>query len=337
MTGGRVGKKSAKPKLAMYWGASCGGCEIALVNLHERILDVDAAFDFMFCPCLLDTKKKDIEALPDGAIAVTLFNGALRSSENEEMARLLRRKSRLLIATGSCAVEGCIPGLANLWSREELIEGVYLDSPTLDNPQGTLPAGSSATPLGALELPSLLPRVKTLREVVPVDYLIPGCPPESHQLWNALEAVILGELPSPGSFLGAGEGTVCRDCARTKEDKSIDRLYRNHEIEPVPGKCLLEQGLICLGVATRGGCGAPCPDANMPCSGCYGPPEGVADQGGAMIAALGSIIDPGEHRGKGEQELTLRLEAFLDQVPDYAGLLYKYTLPGSVLGGRVKR
>ena len=103
--------------------------------------------------------------------------------------------------------------------------------------------------------------------------------------------------------------------ARAKEDKSIGRLYRNHEIEPVAGKCLLEQGMICLGVATRGGCGAPCPDANMPCSGCYGPPEGVADQGGAMIASLGSIIDPGEHRGKGEKELALRLEEFLDASP----------------------
>src|SRR6266567_444183 len=103
---------SDKPKLALYWAASCGGCEIAVVNLHEKILDLDAAFDFMFCPCLLDTKKKEIEALPDGSIAITLFNGAIRTAENEEIAQLLRRKSRLLIAFGSCASEGCIPGLA---------------------------------------------------------------------------------------------------------------------------------------------------------------------------------------------------------------------------------
>ena len=78
---------SAKPKLSVYWGASCGGCEIAIANLHEKILLVDQYFDFMFCPCLLDTKRKDIEALPDGNIALTLFNGAIRTEENEEMAR----------------------------------------------------------------------------------------------------------------------------------------------------------------------------------------------------------------------------------------------------------
>ncbi len=99
-----------KPKLSMYWASSCGGCEIALTNIHERILDVDAAFDFMFCPCLLDTKKADIEALPDKSIAITFFNGAIRTAENEEMAHLMRRKSQLLIAFGSCAGEGCMIG-----------------------------------------------------------------------------------------------------------------------------------------------------------------------------------------------------------------------------------
>lgn len=327
---------SEKPKLAMYWGASCGGCEIALVNLHEKILEIDAAFDFMFCPCLLDTKKKDIERLADGAIAVTLFNGALRTTENEEMARLLRRKSRLLVACGGCAVDGCIPGLANLHTRESIMNCVYLDNPSLDNPQGTLPLPSSPVASGTLELPVFLERVKTLSEVVPVDYLIPGCPPESHQLWNALQA-LSGAVPPPrGSVLGAGEGTVCLECRRSKEEKRIVRLYRSHEVEPEPGKCLLEQGVICMGVATRGGCGAPCPDANMPCSGCYGPPEGVADQGCAMIAALGSILDPGDCKGKSEAEIAARLEELLDAVPDYAGAFYKYTLPGSLLGGRVK-
>src|SRR5690242_9073197 len=84
----KVAVMSDKPKLAMYWAASCGGCEIAVVNLHEKLLDVDAAFDFMFCPCLMDTKKKDIEAMPDKSIAITLFNGAIRTDENAEMAHL---------------------------------------------------------------------------------------------------------------------------------------------------------------------------------------------------------------------------------------------------------
>lgn len=329
---------SEKPKLAMYWAASCGGCEIALVNIHEMILDLDAAFDFMFCPCLLDTKKCDIEALPDQSIAITLFNGAIRTAENGEMAHLLRRKSRLLIAFGSCAHEGCIPGLANLHTTQELMRTVYLDNPSIDNPGGTIPSPSSTLPEGTLTLPAMGDRVRTLSQVTGVDYFIPGCPPESHQIRAVIEAVVSGApLPPPGSVIGAGRLSVCDECPRVKEDKRIERLHRSWEITPLPEKCLLEQGLLCMGIATRDGCGAPCPQANMPCSGCYGPPEGISDQGARMVAALGAILDIGDCKGKGEDEIAARVESLLDSVPDYAGSFYKYGLPASIIGGRVGR
>ena len=96
-----------KPKLALYWASSCGGCEIAVLALHEKILEVAEAFDIVFWPCVLDFKKSDVEALADGEITVTLFNGAIRTDENEEMAHLLRRKSQVMVAFGSCATEGC--------------------------------------------------------------------------------------------------------------------------------------------------------------------------------------------------------------------------------------
>jgi F420-non-reducing hydrogenase small subunit len=327
---------SDKPKLAMYWAASCGGCEIALVNINEAILDLDAAFDFMFCPCLLDTKKRTIEELPDKSIALTLFNGAIRTAENEEMAHLLRRKSRLLVAFGSCAGEGCIPGLANLSSSQDLLRTVYLDNPTIDNPDGIIPAPSSQVPEGTLTIPAFNARVKTLAQVTEIDYSIPGCPPESHQIRAVVEAVVSGaELPPTGGVLGAGRLSVCDECSRVKQEKRIERFYRTWEITPEPEQCLLEQGLLCMGIATRDGCGAPCPEANMPCTGCYGPPDGVTDQGARMVAALGSVLNIGDCKGKSEAEIAARVETLLDSVPDYAGTFYKYSLPGSIIGGRV--
>ncbi|MGH7967189.1 MAG: oxidoreductase, partial [Limisphaerales bacterium] len=89
-----------KPKIAFYWCASCGGCEEAVVDLAEDILGVVEAVEIVFWPCAMDFKKRDLEALPDQGLTVTLLNGAIRTSEQEEMARLLRRKSRLLIAYG---------------------------------------------------------------------------------------------------------------------------------------------------------------------------------------------------------------------------------------------
>ncbi|MEO5356311.1 MAG: NADH:ubiquinone oxidoreductase [Nitrospirae bacterium YQR-1] len=325
---------ATKPKLSMYWASSCGGCEISLININEKILDLAASFDFMFCPCLLDTKKKDIEALKDGEIAITFFNGAIRTEENEEMAHLLRKKSALLIAFGSCAYEGCIPALSNLYTKTAHFNSIYLDSPTVDNPLGIVPKPETTVPEGKLTLPAFYDRVKTLSQVTDVDYSIPGCPPEPKQIWNVIEAVIAGKTPPPkGSNLGAGKSSVCNECERKKEDKKISRFYRTYEIVPDTETCLLDQGLICMGIATSDGCGALCPKVNMPCTGCYGPPEGTLDQGAKMVAALGSIIDIGDKKGLSDDELANRADAIIDSIPDYSGTFYKYSMAGSILGG----
>src|SRR5512136_3119531 len=129
-----------KLKIAFYWAASCGGCEIAVLDINERILDVVKIADILFWPVALDIKYKDVEAMPDKKIDITFFNGSIRNSEQEHMAKLLRHKSNTLVAFGSCAHEGCIPGLANLSTRAEIFDTVYKgDSPTLDNPQGVVP------------------------------------------------------------------------------------------------------------------------------------------------------------------------------------------------------
>jgi len=326
-----------KPKLSMYWAASCGGCEISLVNLHERILDVDNHFEFVFCPCLLDTKKKDVEATADAAIAITFFNGAIRTEENEEMARLLRRKSQLLVAFGACAWQGGIPALSNFHSRDEHFETIYLSGPTLDNPGRVVPQSETKVPEGTLRLPRFFERVKALADVVEVDYFLPGCPPESEQIWKVIEAVVKGcPLPPKGSVIGAGVSTVCDECARTKNDKKVKAFHRTFEVIPDLNTCLLEQGIVCMGIATRDGCKALCPKVNMPCTGCYGPPEGVTDQGAKMVAALGSILDVGDYQGLAPEQLSEKVDALLISIQDAAGSYYKFGAAGSILGGRTQ-
>jgi len=107
-----------KLKFAFYWAASCGGCEIAVLDINEKILDVVAKADIVFWPVAIDIKYKDVEAFPDKYIDVCFFNGAIRTEENEHMAKLLRKKSKVLVAFGSCACDGCVVGLANLWNKE---------------------------------------------------------------------------------------------------------------------------------------------------------------------------------------------------------------------------
>jgi F420-non-reducing hydrogenase small subunit len=317
----------SKPKLALYWAASCGGCEIAVVRLYAKILDVADAFDIVLWPCIMDFKYNDVEVLPDKSIDLCLFNGAIRNSEQEHMARMLREKSKVLVAFGACAHTGGIPGLANVANRETIFQRVYHDTPSTVNGDGVRPQLSYQVPEGELTLPKFYDTVRTLAQVVPVEYFVPGCPPVKEQVEAVIQAVVEGKLPAPGSVVGASDKTVCDDCVRIREEKRIRRFYRPWEIVPDPSRCLLEQGVICAGPATRGGCGAPCLSVNMPCRGCYGAPPNVVDQGGKLLSALASIIDSQD---------PAEIERVANAIPDVLGTCYLFGLPASLLR-RVRR
>jgi F420-non-reducing hydrogenase small subunit len=318
-----------KPKLALYWAASCGGCEIAVLDIKEKILDVDAAFEIVFWPVAVDFKVKDVEALEDGEIDLCLFNGAIRNSDNEYMAGLLRRKAKILVAFGSCACDGCIPALSNTTSRAATFDWVYRDSPSTVNPDDVRPQEETEVTVGTLRLPTFWERVCTLGQVVDVDYFVPGCPPQAHQIWAVLEAVIdileHGKpLPPRGSVLGAGDRTCCDECPRTREEKKISRFVRPHEIIADPTKCLLDQGIVCMGPATRSGCGALCVSVGMPCRGCYGPAPNSKDQGTKMISALASVIDSNDPD---------EIDRILDGIVDPVGTFYRFSMASATPAG----
>lgn len=317
---------NGKPKFAMYWAASCGGCEIAVLNIFEKILDVDANFEVVFWPVAMDAKYKDVEAMPDQSILLTLFNGAIRNDENAHIAQLLRQKSQILVAFGSCANEGCMPALANLTTVKEIVNTIYQTVST-DNPQGIRPQPNYTVPEGELHIPALYPIVRTLDQVVKVDYYMPGCPPESHQIAAVIDLVIKvlhGEatLPPAGSVIGAGNSTVCDECTRKRNVKTIKEFKRIQHVAIDPEICLLEQGVLCSGPATRSGCNALCPAAGSPCIGCYGPAEGVLDYGARLMSAIASVIDSNDPD---------EIERILDGIPDPAGMFYRFNLAGSVL------
>ena len=318
----------AKPKLALYWAASCGGCEITIVDIEAKILDVAAFFDIVFWPCIMDFKYKDVEAMADGEITLCLFNGAIRNSENEYMAKLLRAKSTVLVAFGSCSHEGCIPGLSNFFTKESTFDYVFNESPSLEKEsKGIIPEIKTKVPEGELELPEFWNTVKTLDQVVDVDYYVPGCPPQSLQVIAVIEAVIdilkNGKpLPPKGTILGAGDKSVCDECPRERKEKKITKFYRPQEIIPNPDECLLDQGIMCLGPATRSGCDALCVKANMGCRGCYGAPPNVLDQGAKMVAALSSVIDSTDPE---------EVRKIIGTIADPLGTFYRFSMAGSLL------
>jgi F420-non-reducing hydrogenase small subunit len=313
-------------RFAMYWAAACGGCDISILNLHEAILDVADRFDIVFWPAVMDAKYADVEAMPEGSIDLTLFCGGIRTDENEHLASVLRAKSKVLVAYGSCATEGCIPGLANLQPVERMIETIWT-LPGCDD-GGVRPMTAWAAPEGELRIPTLLRLLHPLDAVVEVDYRVPGCPPESARASEVLGLLVAGldgtaPLPPHGAVLGAGHSTVCDECRRDRGLKHITAFERMPTIASIdPVLCLLEQGLPCNGPATRDGCGAKCPTAGAPCIGCYGATDGVVDQGAKLLSAFASVVAADEPEA---------IERVLDSLPDPVGQCFRFGLARSLL------
>jgi len=318
---------SEKPKVAFYWCSSCGGCEESIVDLAEDILKVVDAVDIVFWPVALDFKKKDVEAMEDGSIAVTFINGAVRLSEQKEMVELLRKKSGLIVAHGSCSHMGGIPGLGNFWNKETIFRRAYHTTPSTDNPDGTVPLEKVEVEGKELTLPRFFDTVYTLDQVIDVDYYLPGCAPPRDLILNAIQAILEGKLPPKGSVLSPNK-SLCEDCSRndTKPEKlTIKEIKRPWEIELDPETCFLAQGVICMGPATRTGCGERCITANMPCRGCFGPTDQVFDQGAKFLSGLASILDTDDEK---------EIEKIVDTIVDPAGSFYRFSLPHSILRRR---
>jgi F420-non-reducing hydrogenase small subunit len=313
-----------KLKMAVYWAASCGGCCVSVLDVHEKLFDVLEAADLVFWPIALDFKYKDLQAMPDGHIDITLFNGAIRNSENEEMAQLLRHKSKILIAYGSCAHMGGIPGLANMSTRQEIFDRVYVQTESTVNPGGTFPQILVDVDEGHLHLPSFYNDVKALDQVVCVDYYMPGCPPQTERLLEVFMAVAgHKDLPPRRSVIGALDKAQCDECTRKRsENKRITIFKRPFEIEDDGETCFLEQGVICMGPATRGGCGYRCIEGNAPCRGCYGPSPDVLDPGAKMMSAIGTMIDSDD---------ASEIERITEGVIDPAGTFYRFSMPSAII------
>ncbi len=321
-----------KLKFGFYWAASCGGCEIAVLDINEKILDVVSLADIVFWPVAVDIKYSDVENFPNKFMDVCFFNGSVRNSEQEHLAKLLRQKSKVLIAFGSCAHHGCIPGLANLHNREKIFNRAYKETPTMINSDNKQPLTQIKMKEGKLTLPTFYDLVSPLDRVVEVDYYLPGCPPPVPIIIDAVQAIANNQLPEKGTVL-ASTKALCEECERnTNQSKKMPDIRRTYEINADPKVCFLEQGIICMGPATRMGCKTRCINGNWPCTGCLGPIPEVIDQGAKMIGAIGSILKVDEEKNLSEPDV----ENLINKINDPIGTFYMYGLAASIINRRQK-
>ncbi len=235
-------------KIALEALASCAGCEISVLDLHEDLLKILEKAEIVYAPILMDAKE-----IPDD-VDIAIVSGSIRNEENKERLEELRNKSKTLIAYGTCACYGGITGMADLFNPEEVTSRTYSDNPSTE---------SADVPSEVV--PKLLPIVHPAGDYAEVDYYIPGCPPKEKLTGDILVPLINGEAPD------VPKKSVCADCERWMDHVEFDKIHRRVEGDPDARQCFLSQGYICLGSVTLGRCGALCTQAGVQCHGCGGP------------------------------------------------------------------
>ncbi len=286
---------TAKPRLAIFALTGCSGCQIALVDLKAELLEVLEKVALTKCSTLMDIKE-----FPEADI--TLLEGCVASEKDVAAVRQIRNRTGKLIPMGSCACFGGIPGMRNFFPVEAIMRRSFLESEsTVD---GRIPVGP--------RLPALIPHVRPVDQVVPVEGYIPGCPPTTTYLRAGLLNLLEGKAPD------LSDKNLCSQCGRNHKKMTTtdfefitETTFAPCELEEIDATlCFLEQGVPCLGLATRAGCEASCLKGNLPCRGCMGPTTDAFDQGAKWVNALASLLPAGS--------LSL-----MDDVP---GLGYRFTL-----------
>ncbi len=236
-----------KIRLNTEWLCDCGGCHVALVDLHEKILKVLESVEIQKCPVLTDEKNYP-------AADIGILTGSVRTEHDRHAAIEMRKACKTIIAFGTCAVYGGLHGAGLAHSREEIMDHVYRQSPTTRT--SFLPNNS----ISALEK-----MVTPVDEVIDVDLYLPGCPPHPHFVFEGLSALTEGRAST------VVKESVCAGCRRTMVKTEVGAIREITEGVPDKETCFLSQGFVCQGSVTLDRCLAPCPNHGVPCSGCAGP------------------------------------------------------------------
>ncbi|MCC6130723.1 MAG: methyl viologen-reducing hydrogenase [Acidobacteria bacterium] len=241
---------TAKKKVSIEWLSGCSGCELGIVDLHEKLLAVLDEVELVRVPILMDTKdyvKAD----------VGIITGSIRTEHDIHAAQAMRKACDAIVAFGTCPVYGGPHSSAYAHTKEELLDGAFRRNP------------STKTSEAPQDVPRLLDGNRPLDSEIAVDVYIPGCPPGAAYIFDGLLSLLRGTDPR------IGPRNVCFNCDRKMVKSQQPALRRSFDGSFDPEICFLSQGCICLGSVTLDRCLAPCMKAGVPCFACGGPSEAI--------------------------------------------------------------
>jgi len=303
-------------RLAVLPGAICGGCDVALASLGERLLELLQHYEVVYWPTVIDRKLSDLLKLD--SVDVLIHMGGISTEEEAKLAREISSRARVKVSLGTCSVYGGVPGLNSLYKPIEVYKTIASQVDMVVESE-------------RLELPVPV-QYSAYTDIVEPDIIAPGCPPGDEVLEQLLEVLVkyakTGKLEHGVLLLGNSE-SLCNKCPRNPKTAKIvmPGIRRIHEVRLDENKCFLEQGVLCMGPATRAICDHSCIRANYPCTGCGGPLEWGSDSGLSAISAVASVLMVDSEKRALEQGLAREL----DQIKDVVGSFYRYTLRKSLV------
>lgn len=256
--------------------SSCWGSYQSLFNNHLDILDVLRQLEIVYWPAVVDFKHKSLEEREDGSVAVGFLEGIARTKEDTANVKLMRKKCRIIVAFGACACYGSIPGLANLFDKDELIKRKFMETESITDKNPKEPTQ---------HVPGIEEFIVNIKDIIDVDMFIPGCPPTSENIIAALYYLL--------SLVGEGPNSldrnkcVCDNC----------NLFKSG--------CLLDKGKLCYGPITAAGCELMCPNNGDVCFGCYK----TTTNPGKKVKLLKQLLDDMEEL---DADSGASLQRFLD-------------------------
>jgi len=172
-----VDQVTEKAKLATVWLGGCSGCHMSFLDLDERLIDLAGLVDVCYSPIA------DVKEFPE-SVDITLVEGAVANEDHLRELRLIRQRTKLLVAFGDCAVTGNVTALRNLFSVEDVLQRAYRETAVV-----------VGVPTGNDIVPRLLDRVLRVQDVVLVDHFLPGCPPSADAIFDFLLDLLAGRTP----------------------------------------------------------------------------------------------------------------------------------------------
>lgn len=169
----------AKPKVATDWMCGCAGCHMSLLDMDERILKVAELVDIRATP-ITDFKEPD-----EDGVTVGVLEGGINNTANEEVALKMRKRCKVLVALGDCAVFGGVPAMRNFFDLEETLRRAYVEAESVDE-SGKIPDDPEL---------AQMTKARAIQEVVPVDVFVPGCPPSADAIFYVLSELAQGRMP----------------------------------------------------------------------------------------------------------------------------------------------